>query len=222
MWSSTVPSQHQRRNTDVPWGIYEVSKTLLQCKPCLDHNLCVHARLLPYRHGSTPVNHSVTSFERLRLPYGSLLGSIEDAGSLRLQFLASIWRVAVGTLALSAVLLPAMKIISHITYQYSNVRGLSNHDGLVTPLISFPTQAIPIVLTVARAYALDAMFQSAVTMFMDDTLDPRVRHGVATCFKAISYRYAQSSHIALSERCGARGLFAVNQIVSLQVSLPSR
>lgn len=175
----------------------------------------VSTRLLPYRQGTNPVNHSVTSFDRLRLPFSALLGSVENSISSRLQFLTSIWRVGVGTLALSSVNIPITQIITHIAYKYSTVRGLSNHDGSVTPLISFRTQSTPIVYAVARVYALEAMYQNAVHVYMDDDVDPRVRHGVATCFKALSIRFTQMSNVALSERCGARGLLSVNQIVTL-------
>ncbi|KZT24253.1 hypothetical protein NEOLEDRAFT_1242706 [Neolentinus lepideus HHB14362 ss-1] len=45
--------------------------------------------------------------------------------------------------------------------------------------------------------------------------DYRIRHGVAACFKVVMLRASHKSLLALSNRCGAQGLFGHNWIVSL-------
>ncbi|KIJ43422.1 hypothetical protein M422DRAFT_253302 [Sphaerobolus stellatus SS14] len=50
---------------------------------------------------------------------------------------------------------------------------------------------------------------------MDKSLDPRLRRGVTTCVKAVLMMHSQNANIALSDRCGAQGLFEYNQMSTL-------
>lgn len=174
-------------------------------------------RQLPSRHGSSQVNHAITSFNQVDLPASALLGSLESSNSPHLDFLASIWRVAIGTLALSAIALPALQISSTIAYQYSIRRKVHGHKGNLMPILTFRTQQLPVCTAVAQAHVLKALYKHATAHFTDYDLDPRTRHGIATAVKSVMLEHSQSSHLALSERCGAQGLFGYNQIVSLLV-----
>ncbi|THH00846.1 hypothetical protein EW026_g1719 [Hermanssonia centrifuga] len=167
------------------------------------------------KNGSFPVNHGITSFRHVRLPRGALLAEdVEKSPSEHFDFLMRIWRVSVGTLSLSLVAMSTLKIASHIAFFYSKRRTVGGPENSRVPILSFRTQQIPVFTAVARAYVLDAFSRRAIQLFMDDSLDIRVRHGIATCFKAATLHCAQESAILLSERCGAQGLFGHNQIVT--------
>lgn len=165
-----------------------------------------------------PVNHSVTSFDHVRLGPDSLLGDIESSGSEHHDFLMSIWRVSVGGLALSSISIPALKIASYIALKYSLRRTIRGHDGVPLPIISFRTQHLPIAVAVAKACVLEALHKVSVKIFSDNAVDPRVQHGISTATKAVMVQHCQSSQLALSERCGAQGLFDYNQFTSHHVS----
>ncbi|KAF9457437.1 hypothetical protein BDZ94DRAFT_1292410 [Collybia nuda] len=155
----------------------------------------ITARLLPYRGGSNPVNHSLTSFSNVYLPPSALLRhasgneDCESSATRRLEFLASIWRVAVGSLSLAALAIPNLQISALIAARYSQRRTVATPGGRV-PLITFTTSHAP-------------------------DLDPRVRHGVATAMKVVAVQHAQEGNLELSERCGNQGLFGHNQMATL-------
>ncbi|KAJ6497912.1 acyl-CoA oxidase [Mycena vulgaris] len=173
----------------------------------------ISASVLPPRGNSAPVNHCLTTFDRVILPSSALLGDMDIAGPPRLHFLSSIWRVAVGTLALTSIAIPCLEIASHIALRYSLRRVVQANDGSRIPIFSFRTQQIPILTAIAQAFVLRAFHQQAVRFFVDDGLSPFIQHGIATCFKAVAVRDTLESHSALSERCGAQGLFGYNRII---------
>ncbi|KAF8919514.1 acyl-CoA oxidase [Mucidula mucida] len=177
-------------------------------------NMCkgITSKLIPTRHGATPVNHAITHFTHVKLRAGALLGEVGDKPSTHEDFLTAIWRIAVGTLALAALAIPALQIASHIAYKYS----LRRHVGAPNPvpIISFRTQQLPIFTAVAQTYVMEAMQKYMVKHFTDEKTPHQSRHAMATIFKAVVMDHAQVSHFQLSERCGAQGLFDYNQIVT--------
>jgi acyl-CoA oxidase len=149
-----------------------------------------------------------------------LLGEVEKSASPHEDFLRSIWRVAVGTLALSALAIPALQISSTIAYRYSCRRKITGSDGNSIPIISIRTQQAVVFAAIAQAYVLKAFYKHAVALFLSASTSAKVKHGIATVFKAVALRQAIDSQSALSERCGAQGLFDYNQIISQTVNLP--
>jgi acyl-CoA oxidase len=141
-------------------------------------------RVLPPRGGSRPLNHSLTSFNHVRLPPTALLGSIEKPKDPRSSFFEKINRVAVGTLALSSLCIPSLQVASYIAARYSLRRTIVDASGVSKPIMSFQTQKQPILTALAQAFVLGAMHKQAVTWFTNPKLDPRVRHAVATVHKA--------------------------------------
>jgi len=87
------------------------------------------------------------------------------------------------------------------------------------PIIRFRTQQLPILHAVAQTIVLDAYGKDAVRRFLQPNLDPRVRHGIAAALKAAMVQHCQSTLYALSERCGAQGLFEHNQIIQSQLEM---
>lgn len=188
------------------WGIRPM---LVQLNDGKHMSPGITAKLLPTRHGASPLNHTITRFTNVKLPSSALLGNIGQKPSSNEDFLAAIWRVSVGTLALSTVAIPALQIAAYIAYKYSCRRLVGT-----VPIISFRTQQLPIFVAVAQTHVLAALQKYAVRNFMDGKHSFQVRHAFACIFKAVALEHAQASHIALSERLGAQGLFEYNQIVS--------
>lgn len=174
-------------------------------------------RVLPQRAGSKPVDHAITYFDHVRLPAAALLGSLEKPADLRQNFLSVIWRVGVGSLALSTLSITAMKASVYVAGRYSLRRTVTGANGAPMPIIAFRTQQLPIFHTLAQAAVLDAYSKDAAGQFVNPDLDPRVRHGIAATLKAVMLQHCQSSLYSLAERCGAQGLFEHNQIIESQV-----
>ncbi|KAJ7691743.1 acyl-CoA dehydrogenase NM domain-like protein [Mycena rosella] len=175
----------------------------------------VVAKLLPQRGGSHPLNHSITYFHRVRLPSEALLGNRLKPKDPRLSFFTGIFRVAVGTLVLGSQGISALQVAAYITAQYSQRRTVTNNDGVQQPIIEFRTQHTPIVTALAQAYVLNALHQVVTRIFSLPTADGPIRHGIATILKVVTINHAQRSLLDLMERCGAQGLFEMNQLSAM-------
>ena len=149
-------------------------------------------RLLPQKGGSRALNHSLTYFRHVRLPSHALMGPLEMPENKRLAFLMNIYRVAVGTIAVSAVADPSLQIGAYIAARYSQRRKVYDHaaPGKQISIIEFRTQKTPIVTALAQAYVMRALLNYSTKIFGDQDEDMRVRHAVATIAKVKpSYRY---------------------------------
>ncbi|KAH6961685.1 acyl-CoA dehydrogenase/oxidase [Ilyonectria sp. MPI-CAGE-AT-0026] len=163
----------------------------------------ITSRILPTRPGTKPLDHSITTFEHVRLPRNALLGSISKSKDERADFLRQIWRVSIGTLSLSIMGVSAIKVGTHIAGTYSQRRTITAPDGHTrVPIMSFSTQQRPII----EGWA-----------FMNADHGPLARHALATIFKSTVIRASRILN-ELTERCGWQGLFAYNQISELALT----
>ncbi|KAI0644433.1 acyl-CoA dehydrogenase NM domain-like protein [Trametes meyenii] len=174
----------------------------------------VQSRLLPPRGGPDPVPHSLTSFHNVRLPPTALLGSLEKPADIHANLMDIIHRVAVGSLALAGLALPFMQCYATIGTLYSLRRTIGGPSKR-TPILSFRTQQAPILTVTANAYVLQALHRWATKQFCDTRLDGRARHGIAATVKSVMIQLSQQGALGVSERCGAQGLFAHNQMTSI-------
>lgn len=172
--------------------------------------------MLPYRNGSRPVNHALTSFHNVVLPRSALLGSTDHLD--RNIFMMSISRVAVGSIALATLAASFFRVVATIAARYSQRRTVIGNGSTPAPIMQFRTQQIPIFTALAQAHVLRAFDRWAVDAFSDLDEDPRVRHGIAACFKVTTVQISQAATISVSDRCGAQGLFEHNQMSVLHVS----
>ncbi|TDL26559.1 acyl-CoA dehydrogenase NM domain-like protein [Rickenella mellea] len=179
----------------------------------------VTSRLLPIRAGSKPVDHALTTFNHVRLPPSALLGKLEKPADARINFMTCIWRVTVGSLALSALAVPTVAVGTHIAARYSMRRTITGPTGQPFSIWNFRTQQLPIVRALAQVYVMKAHALEAIRMFKDTDIDVRTRMGIAASVKAAMIQHTQSSLFALSERCGAHGLFEHNQIIATQLEM---
>ena len=178
----------------------------------------IHGRLLPPRGGTNPVNHCLTYFDSVRLPQSALLGPLEPSQFPHQDFVQSIWRVAVGSIALTGIALSAMGIYCRIGALYSIRRTVTASDGSSIPILHFRTQQIPILTATAQFFVLQALFRWATALFSFSDLDPQIRHGIAACAKAAIVQHSLAAALSISERCGAQGLFEMNQMSGTFVS----
>ncbi|KAL4995026.1 acyl-CoA dehydrogenase NM domain-like protein [Aspergillus recurvatus] len=177
----------------------------------------VSVKILPCRTGSKPIDHSITTFNHLRVPGSALLGPLPKQTDGKADFYSAIWRVHVGTLALSTTLIPMLKRGIYVAGKYSLRRHVTGPDGSPKSIISFRTQQRPIFRGIAQAIVFDAFAQASIKIFMDQEIEYRVRHGVAATFKVVVAQAVQSTLFALAERCGAQGLFQYNDIIESQL-----
>jgi acyl-CoA oxidase len=110
-----------------------------------------------------------------------------------------------------------MKASLFVAGRYSTRRMVAGSDGNLIPILSFRTQQLPILHTLAQVHVLEAYVKDAVKRFVSPGLDPQVRQGIATTFKAVMIKHVQGSLPVLSERCGAQGLFEHNGIIRHEV-----
>jgi len=145
----------------------------------------------------------------------------------KLLFAQSISRVSVGALALSLITINALKLSATIGWVYSWRRFIGPVAKQI-PIISFSTQQNPILTAVAQSYVLDAFHDWAIEWFSQsgsskvdgnltlDGLTLRIRHAIASVSKAISMQFSYQATLAISNRCGAQGLFNVNMMSRMQ------
>ncbi|KFZ24000.1 hypothetical protein V502_01521 [Pseudogymnoascus sp. VKM F-4520 (FW-2644)] len=175
----------------------------------------ITSRLLPFRAGAKPLDHAITSFNQVRLEPHALLGTLAKPKDTRADFLRQIWRVSVGTLAISMGSIPILKDAAYVVWRYSKRRCVSDNGnaGRKVPILSFSTQYRPIVDAVVYASVFEAYAKEAADIFRDGTLDLRVRHGVVSAFKAFVTQTSQSTLNDLIDRCGWQGLYGYNKII---------
>jgi len=179
----------------------------------------IASKLLPQRAGSSPIDHAITYFDHVQLPSWALLGSLEMPADHRQNFLDVIWRVGIGSLALSAITTATIKSSAYIAGRYSMRRTITGGNGVKMPIIALRTQQLPVMHALAQAFVLEAYTKEAIDYFIDETLDPRVRHGIAATFKAVMSKHCHETLHSLGQRCGAQGLFEHNRIILYELEM---
>lgn len=175
-------------------------------------------RALPPRTGARPIDHALTLFNHVILPPTALLGSLDKPQNEREHFFSTIHRVAAGTLALSGTAIPVLKVAVYNAAQFSMRRKVTAHDGKAMPVVKFRTQHLPILHAIAQYHVLQAFLVHAATIFRNGKVDPRVRHAVATAFKAVAIQNFQKSIKPLNEGCGWHGYYEHNQTLQSEVT----
>ncbi|EMD35928.1 hypothetical protein CERSUDRAFT_156666 [Gelatoporia subvermispora B] len=172
----------------------------------------VTARPLPWRGNPNPMNHALTSFRHVRLPHSALLGSLEKVSGPRLSPLHSTWwRIAVGSMAVGCLGLPAMEYCATLGATYSMRRTV----GKGIAIFQFRTQQIPILTVTAQVYVARAFRTWATREFSVKDKDKNVLHGLAVTYKSVMVQHARRGSLAIGSRCGAQGLFAHNMFTTL-------
>lgn len=175
-------------------------------------------RLLTARGGSVPVDHCLTYFDHVSLPAGALLSSPEK-GDNREQFFESIFRVIVGAISIAGMAVSALKVAVCIAGRYSQRRKVTDaFTGSQTPIISFPTQQYPVLSSLAQVIVFESLTKKAIALFTDKSKSLGARHCIAAVAKVTLVKHCLASLTSLGDRCGAQGIFEVNQFSVLHVS----
>jgi acyl-CoA oxidase len=199
--------------------VLPASKCLIKASTVSIANSVIPWRVLPQRTGAHPLDHAITSFNHVRLPGSSLLGSPEKPINDRDYFTSMIHRVAVGTLLVASPCIPALQVSTFNASQFSFRREVTGYGGKQIPIIEFRTQQLPILHAIAQCNVLKACLVYSAAAFTNGDIDIRVRHAIAAAFKAVAAQHCLKSLRLMNEGCGWHGYFEHNQILQLEVCI---
>lgn len=191
----------------------------------------ITVELLPARTGS-PVDHCLTTFDRLRLPASALLGgdhgrlaadgSLTSAvGSRRKRFLRSIGRVTEGKLCMSASGVGVSRAALAIAVRYAGVRHISGTAaGSRVPLAAHRSHTDRLLTACATVYAMTFLHRAATRAWAGRTPEGRARtERLVAVTKAWTTWQARDVLIECRERCGAQGLFPANGLAEFPLDI---
>lgn len=187
----------------------------------------IHVRQLPDRTG-TPVDHCLTSFDRVWLPREALLegehgqlgpdSSFHSVlGSARKRFLSSIRRVTSGKLCMSAGTLGNARAALAIAVRHGHTRYISGpRAGERVPLMAHRSHHGSLLDGISNAYAATFWHREVVAQWAGHTSENReeAERLVAIAKGWITWQ-ARTIATNARERCGAQGLFPSNGISGL-------
>ncbi|MFC4565317.1 acyl-CoA dehydrogenase [Nocardiopsis mangrovi] len=177
----------------------------------------------------SPVDHCLTSFDRVVLPAGALLagehgrlsadGVFTSAlGSRRKRFLRSIDRVTVGKLCMSAAALGGARTGLAAAIGYGGAREITAMQGRTRmPVFALRSHHGPLVSGLATAYAMSLLHRETVRDYTAAGPEGRERAArtVAITKGWVTWN-ARAILTECRERCGARGLFPANRLAALR------
>jgi alkylation response protein AidB-like acyl-CoA dehydrogenase len=191
---------------------------------CNEHEMFrgVESIRLPPRSGTGPLDFAITRFNNVHLPPTALVGpDILGPAPLSQSLEAwwdEIWRIQLGTMAVPAPWISAIKAVAYIGSRYSMHRCITGKRDEPVPIISFRTQQWPIAHATAVGMVMANWYPSAVQEAMKSTVDPRVRHAMSVILKTTICRHFQRCVPEVAERCGAQGTFEQNYMARIEVS----
>ncbi|PHH71303.1 hypothetical protein CDD80_5365 [Ophiocordyceps camponoti-rufipedis] len=176
----------------------------------------VTSRLLPPNAGAgRKLDHAITTFNHVRLEPSSLLGNLDTSEGGHQDFLRHIQRVTVGTLSLSMIWVPILRLSGYLLGRYSQRRLVSQgKEEERVSIVAFSTQHTPILTALTTASVLQA--------FADDTWqrfrvakDGRLKSALACIYKQTATHSGRQLMEEMIDRCGWRGLFAHNLVIEM-------
>ncbi|KAF8956577.1 acyl-CoA oxidase [Flammula alnicola] len=180
----------------------------------------VHSTRLPPRSGTGPLDFSITTFDHVHLPHTALVASdMYDVSKPARPLEAwwdEIWRIQLGTMAVPAPWVSALKAVAYIGGRYSMHRSLLGKNNEPTPIITFRTQQWPIAHATAVGMVMANWFPLAVRQAMEECPDHRVRHAMSVIIKSTVCRHFQRCVPEVAERCGAQGTFEQNYMARIE------
>ncbi|KAH8999690.1 hypothetical protein EDB86DRAFT_3075757 [Lactarius hatsudake] len=176
---------------------------------------------LPLRSGASPLDYSMTRFNKVKLPATALLGdSLETPKDARAAWWDTLWRIPIGSFAVSGPCVSGLKHTAYIGGKYSLRRLVAPHSEKI-PIFTFPTQQWSVLHAVASARVLDAWYRDVAPIFSDPKATHPIKHGLAVMVKATVIRQSMECAHEMAERCGAQGTFDTNFIARHKADLDS-
>lgn len=195
------------------------------------HRPGVKVRRLPDRTG-TPVDHSLTAFDHVRLPREALLQSdhgrlgpdgtlISNLGNRRKRLLRSINRVTMGKLCMSAGTLGMARAALAIAVRHAHSRLIAGpRAGERIPVAAHRSHHSRLLDGLATAYAMTFLHRTIVDRFAAHTEEDRAEvERLAAIAKGWITWQARDITTECRERCGAQGLFPENGIADLAANI---
>ncbi|KAH8102909.1 hypothetical protein BXZ70DRAFT_889443 [Cristinia sonorae] len=174
---------------------------------------------LPVRSG-TMLDYSLTSFDNIRLPSTAFLGHSMDPPKDRRELLHGyISRIPIGTSAIGMPAAVSVKLLATLAADYSLRRHVQGSLATKVPIISFRTQALPVLYTTAIAHVLTAWMAHVVDFYVTERNELGTRITLGTVFKTTSIRMALHCCRNLGERLGAQSLFPQNMLGTMETDL---
>ncbi|WP_405749185.1 acyl-CoA oxidase [Streptomyces sp. NBC_01411] len=182
---------------------------------------------LPQISGA-PVDHCMTTFARVRLPYEAMVQSdrgrltpeglySSTAGGALKRFHSSVQRVTDGKLCMQASILGTTRHALTVAIRYAHIRHTSSGiGGGSVPLWHHRSHHAPLLEALATSYAATFLHRSAVRSWEETTTAEEraaAERLVAITKGWITWRGREVMD-ECRERCGAQGLFLANGIAS--------
>ncbi|OBZ76897.1 Acyl-coenzyme A oxidase-like protein [Grifola frondosa] len=172
---------------------------------------------LPPRSGTAPLDFAITNFHNIQLPPSALLGTSLAAPKDPLSaWWEEVWRIPIGSGAVAAPLVQAIKHAAYIGGRYSLVRHITGKDSAAVPIITFRTQQWPVLQAIAVAMVLDTWYPQIIQQTVDMSTEPQVRHGLSVVVKTTVCRQFMTCIRDIAERCGAQGTFDHNFLARIE------
>ncbi|MFF2729419.1 acyl-CoA dehydrogenase [Streptomyces sp. NPDC058008] len=185
----------------------------------------IRVRPLPARMGS-PVDHCLTSFDRLFVARDALLGSAVGAheefrtgpGDRRRRFMTSIGRVTPGRISMSACAAGSARATLAVAVRYGGHRMISGGRGTPpVPVNAHRTHHGPLASAMATVFAMSLLYRRAQERWEACT-DEEGRADAARLVDVakawITWR-AREVIVESRERCGAQALLENNGMTEL-------
>ncbi|MGW1836032.1 acyl-CoA dehydrogenase family protein [Streptomyces sp. NPDC002067] len=174
---------------------------------------------------TAPLDHCVTSFDHVRLPYEAMLQAdhgrllpdgtfTSSVGNRRKRFLASLGRVTPGKLTMSAIGVGSTRHAVAVAVRYAHQRHASGVTaGPPVPLFAYRSHHGPLLDAVAATYAMTLLHRMAVRRWAEAGNGGADREDaerlIAIVKGWVTWR-ARAVITECRERCGAHGLFLAN------------
>ncbi|MGW6744489.1 acyl-CoA dehydrogenase family protein [Streptomyces sp. NPDC055025] len=187
----------------------------------------VRVRGLPALLGS-PVDHSLTSFDRVFVARDALLGGAQgrlggdgvftsEQSNRRRRFLTSIGRVTTGKLSMSAGALGGARVALALAVRYGGHRLISGARAVDrVPVFAHRSHHGPLVSALATVYAMSLLHRAALDAWVAHTEEDKgeTERTVAVAKGWITWQ-ARAVILECRERCGAQGLLESNGLAEL-------
>ncbi|WP_328689781.1 acyl-CoA oxidase [Streptomyces phaeochromogenes] len=175
---------------------------------------------------TSPVDHCLTTFDRVRLPFEAFLQAdngrlspngvfTSNVGNPRKRFLRSVSRVTEGKLCMSAAGLGVTRHALAVATRYAHSRYTSSGTpGGTMPVIEHRSHHAPLLDAFATTYAATLLHRMAVRQWaqaVTKTERDDAERLVAITKGWVTWR-ARDVMTECRERCGAQGLFLANGI----------
>ncbi|PPQ88194.1 hypothetical protein CVT25_005159 [Psilocybe cyanescens] len=146
----------------------------------------VQSTRLPTRSGTGPLDFSITTFNQVHLPPTALVASdisnISKPARPLEAWWNEIWRIQLGTMAVPAPWITAIKSVAFIGGRYSMRRCILGKNNDPVPIITFRTQQWPVAHATAVGMVMANWFPTAVQEAMANS-DHRLRHAMSVVIK---------------------------------------